>query len=46
MTMPLDPDTRQRLLAPVRRIVAEFNESDWRELGVLTGCYDIIESHP
>jgi AbiJ N-terminal domain 5 len=44
--MQSDPNTRQRLLAPIRWIIENFGEGEWRELGMLTGHYDLIDGHP
>lgn len=34
------------MLAMQRTIVAEFNATDWHELGYLTGFHDYIQGHP
>jgi hypothetical protein len=33
------------MLAMQRAILAEFNSTDWHELGYLTGCHDYIRGH-
>ncbi len=33
------------VLAMQRAMLAEFNSSDWHELGYLTGCHDYIRGH-
>jgi hypothetical protein len=44
--MQPDPNARQRLLGPTRWIIKNFGESEWRELGLLTGQHDLIDGHP
>jgi hypothetical protein len=44
--MQSDANTRQRLLAPIRWIIENFGEGEWREVGMLTGHYDLIDGHP
>jgi hypothetical protein len=39
------PDITKRILQLKRVIFKLFSESNWRELGLLSGCTEIIESH-
>ena len=39
-------DTAKRLLNLKRVVCACFSETNWRELGMLTQCTEIIEGHP
>lgn len=36
----------KRILALRERVVAEFSSGDWEEVGLLTGCSDMISRHP
>ena len=42
----LDPDIAKQLVALKNHIVAGFNDSHWRELGMLTNHLDAVERHP
>jgi AbiJ N-terminal domain 5 len=46
MDVRLDSASRQRLLEAARIASATFSESDWRELSLLTNCYDLVDNHP
>jgi hypothetical protein len=41
----MDVETGRRLLALRARIVAEFDNGNWEELGLLTGSTDLITGH-
>lgn len=42
----LDPETQKRLV-PIGRLMGEkFTESNWNELGLQTGCYQLVQGHP
>lgn len=42
----IDTALGKRVLALRERVVAEFNTSDWEEVGLLTGYSDLISNHP
>lgn len=42
----IDPDVGKQLVALKNHIVAGFNDSHWRELGMLTNHLDEVERHP
>lgn len=42
MIAPLSQELRFRLLRLKKAICERFNESHWRELGLYTGCTEII----
>jgi hypothetical protein len=42
----LDVALGQRLIHLRERIVANFDHGNWEEIGLLTGCSDIIDNHP
>lgn len=46
MPATLDASIRQRLLEASRIITATFAAGDWRELSLLTNCYEIVDQHP
>lgn len=42
----MDVATGQRLIDLRERIVSNFDSGDWEEIGLLTGCSEIISGHP
>lgn len=46
MAKTLDHDARMRLIALKDIAVAKFTESEWQELGMLTGFYKEVDDHP
>ena len=42
----IDPDIGKKLIALKNHIVAGFNDSHWRELGMLTNHLGAVEQHP
>lgn len=42
----MDQATGERLIALRGRVAANFDASNWEEVGLLTGCSDIIDNHP
>ncbi len=44
--MSLCPEERKGIRALKDIAVAEFNQANWRELGIITGTYDFISNHP
>lgn len=43
---PMDAEFGRRLIELQERIVSHFRSENWEEIGVLTGCSEIIDSHP
>lgn len=41
-----DTVTPRQLLELKDRIVTNFNQGNWREVGLLTDCPDVVENHP
>jgi hypothetical protein len=44
--MRLDNNQQKQLLAIKALVVKNFNQSNWTELGILTGCIDEVRDHP
>ncbi|WP_203329155.1 hypothetical protein [Candidatus Laterigemmans baculatus] len=42
----IDPDTGKQIVALKNHIIAGFNDSHWRELGILTNQIDAVNDHP
>jgi hypothetical protein len=42
----MDVATGQRLIELREKIVSNFDSGDWEEIGLLTGCSEIINRHP
>lgn len=42
----MDLELGERILALRERTAANFDASNWEEVGLLTGCDDIIDKHP
>jgi hypothetical protein len=42
----LDPDSQRRMPELRKRILANFSSGDWRTLGAMTNCLDVITNHP
>ena len=43
--MSTDRPNGRQLVALKNQIVGEFNESHWRELGMLTETFDMVKGH-
>lgn len=43
--MPISPEERKLIIELKEQIVAHFGESEWIELGLLTGKQDLVASH-
>ena len=46
METSVDQVLGERLIALRERIVANFDAGNWEEVGLLTGCINIIDQHP
>jgi AbiJ N-terminal domain 5 len=42
----MDVETGQKLIDLREKIVSHFGANDWEEIGLLTGCSEIISRHP